>query len=104
MYIGMMINMVGVGVIKQVMKDMGSKDTLVAIKGIIFMVIVATQILNTSEEIIRTTMSQKTRSSQNKTFIGRSGMNVYKAGVIHCDYTPYNACFTGMYCIIPLFR
>ena len=59
--------MVGVGVMKQVMKDMGSKDALVAIKGIIFMVIVATQILSTSEEIIRTTMSQKTRSSQNKT-------------------------------------
>ena len=67
MYIGMMINMVGVGVIKQVMKDMGSKDALVAIKASFFMVIVATQILNTSEEIIRTTMSQKTRSSQNKT-------------------------------------
>ena len=32
------------------------------------------------------------------------GMNVYKAGVIHCDYIPYNVCFIGMYCIIPLFR
>ena len=31
-------------------------------------------------------------------------MNVYNAGVIHCDYIPYNACFSEMYCIISLFR
>ena len=48
--------------------------------------------------------SKNTQQSKQNQFIGRSGMNVYKAGVIHCDYTPYNICFTGMYCIIPLFR
>ena len=54
----------GVGVIKQIMKDMGSIDALVAIKGTIFMVMVATYIVNTSGEIIRTTL---THTSQNKT-------------------------------------
>ena len=37
-------------------------------------------------------------------FTGRGVMNVYNAGIIHCDYIPYNACFTGMHCIVPLFR
>ena len=37
-------------------------------------------------------------------FTGRVGMNAYNAGIIHCDYIPYNACFTGMHCIVPLFR
>ena len=36
--------------------------------------------------------------------IGRGGMNIYNADLIHCDYIPYNACFTGIYCIISLFR
>ena len=62
--IGLMIIMVDVGVIKQIMKDMGSVDELVAIKGTIFMVMVATYIVNTSGEIIRTTL---THTSQNKT-------------------------------------
>ena len=93
--IGLMISMVDVGVIKQIKKDMGSIDASVAIKGIIFMVMVATYIVNTSGEIITTTL---THSCQ------RGGMNVYNAVVIHCDYIPNNACFTGMYCIIPLFR
>ena len=93
--IGSMISMVDVGVIKQIMKDMGSIDASVAIKGTIFMVMVATYIVNTSGEIITTTL---THSCQ------RGGMNVYNAVVIHCDYISNNACFTGMYCIIPLFR
>ena len=37
-------------------------------------------------------------------FIGRCGVNVCNAGVIHCSHIPYNACFTGMYCIVLLFR
>ena len=52
------------GVIKQIMKEMGSIDALVAIIGTIFMVIVATYIVNTSREIIRTTL---THTNQNKT-------------------------------------
>ena len=40
--IGLMISMVDVGVIKQIMEDMESIDTSVAIKGIILMVMVAT--------------------------------------------------------------
>ena len=35
--------------------------------------------------------------------IRRGGINIYNAGIIYCDYIPYNACFTGMYCVIPLF-
>ena len=62
--IGLMISMVDAGVIKQIMKDIGSIDALVAIKGNIFMVIVATYIVNTFGEIIRTTL---THTSQNKT-------------------------------------
>ena len=62
--IGLMISMVDVGVIKQIVKDIGSIDASVAIKGTIFMVMVATYIVNTSREIIRTTL---THSSQNKT-------------------------------------
>ena len=56
--------MVDVGVIKQIMKVMGSIDASVAIKGTIFIVIIARYIMNTSGEIIRTKM---TYSSQNKT-------------------------------------
>ena len=63
---------------------------------------------NTSAEIIRTALTHR---SQNKTnslegmfeCLNECGMNVYNAGVIHCDHIPYNACFTGIYCIIPLF-
>ena len=40
--IGLMISMVDVGLIKQIIKDLGSIDASVAIKGIIFMVMVAT--------------------------------------------------------------
>ena len=40
--IGLMISIVDVGVIKQIMEDMESIDTSVAIKGIILMVMVAT--------------------------------------------------------------
>ena len=40
--IGLMIGMVDVGVVKQIMKDAGSLDTSVAIKGIIFMVMLTT--------------------------------------------------------------
>ena len=50
------------------------------------------------------TGTQKPKQNQ---FIGRGGMNIYDAGVIgvtHYNYIPYNACFTGMHCIIPLFR
>ena len=82
------------------MKDMGSIDAQVVIKGTIFMVMVATYMVNSSGEFIRTTMAH---SSQNKT-IGRGGMNVYNSGVKHCDYIPYNACVIGMYCIVPLFK
>ena len=52
------------GVIKQIMKEMGSIDALVAIIGTIFIVIVATYLVNTSREIIRTTL---TYTNQNKT-------------------------------------
>ena len=45
-----------------------------------------------------------TQQPKQNQFIGRGGMNVYNAGVTHCDYIPYNACFTGMYCIVTLFR
>ena len=63
---------------------------------------------NTSVEIIRTALTHR---SQNKTnslegmfeCLNECGMNAYNAGVIHCDHIPYNACFTGIYCIIPLF-
>ena len=37
-------------------------------------------------------------------FIRRGSMNVYNAGVIHCDCIAYNACFRRMQCIVPLFR
>ena len=33
-------------------------------------------------------------------FIGRGGMNFNR----YCGYIPYDACFKGMYCIIPLLR
>ena len=56
--------MVDVGVINQIMKDMRSIDALVAIKGTISTVMVATYIVRTSREIIRTKL---THSSQNKT-------------------------------------
>ena len=82
------------------MKDMGSIDAQVVIKGTIFMVMVATYMVISSGEFIRTTMAH---SSQNKT-IGRGGMNVYNSGVKHWDYIPYNACVVGMYCIVPLFK
>ena len=59
-----MISMVDVQVIKQTMKDMGSVDAPVVIKDTIFIVMAATNIVNTCGEIIRTTL---TRSSQNKT-------------------------------------
>ena len=62
--IGLMISMLDVGVIKQIVKDIGSIDASVAIKGIIFMVMVATYIVNTSREIIRTALIHR---SQNKT-------------------------------------
>ena len=62
--IWLMISMVDVGVIKQIMKDMGSVDASVAMKDTIFMVMIATYVVNTSGEIIRTTL---TCSSQNKT-------------------------------------
>ena len=62
--IGLMISMVDVQVIKQTMKDMGSVDAPVAMRDTIFIVMAATYIVNTSEEIIRTTL---TRISQNKT-------------------------------------
>ena len=56
--IGLIIDMVDVGVIKQIIKDMGSIDASVAIKGIICMVMTTTYIVNTSGEIIRTTLTQ----------------------------------------------
>ena len=96
----LIINIVDVGVIKQIMKDMGSAERSVAVKDTIFMVMVATYIVNTSGEIIRTIL---TGSSQNK-IIATGDMNVYNDGVIHCDYISYNACFTVMHYIIPLFR
>ena len=100
--IGLMISMVDIAVIKQIMKDMESVDASVAMKDTIFMVMIATHVVNTFGEIIRTIL---THSIQNKIkSLEEDGMNVYKAGVIYCDYIPYNACFTGMYCIIPLFR
>ena len=100
--IGLMISMVDIAVIKQIMKDMESVDASVAMKDTIFMVMIATHVVNTFGEIIRTIL---THSIQNKIkSLEEDGMNVYKAGLIHCDYIPYNACFTGMYCIIPLFR
>ena len=57
----LMVIMVDVEVIKQIMKNMGSIDTLVSIKGTIFMVIVATYIVNTSGEIIRTTLTHNSQ-------------------------------------------
>ena len=62
--IGLMISMVDVEVIKRIVKDMRSGDASVAMKDTIFMVMIATYIVNTSGEIIRTTL---THSSQNKT-------------------------------------
>ena len=62
--IGLMISMVDVQVNKQIVKDMRSADASVAMKDTIFMVMIATYIVNTSGEIIRTTL---TRSSQNTT-------------------------------------
>ena len=94
------ISMVDVGVIKQVMKDMGSAERSVEVKDTIFMVMVATYTVNTSGEIIRTIL---TGSSQNK-IIGRGDMNVYNDSVLPCDYISYNTCFTVMHYIIPLFR
>ena len=58
-----LISMVDVRVIRQIMKDIESVDASVSMKNTIFMVI-ATYIVNTSGEIIRTTL---THSSQNKT-------------------------------------
>ena len=62
--IGLMISMVDVEVIKRIVKDMRSGDASVAMKDTIFMVMIATYIVNTSGEIIRTTL---TGSSQNTT-------------------------------------
>ena len=45
-----------------------------------------------------------TQQPKQNQVIGRCSMNVYNACVIHCDYIPYNPCFTGMSCILPLFR
>ena len=58
-----LISMVDVRVIRQIMTDIESVDASVSMKNTIFMVI-ATYIVNTSGEIIRTTL---THSSQNKT-------------------------------------
>ena len=46
----------------------------------------------------------KIHQSKSNEFIGRDGLNFYTAGVIQWNYTPYQACFTGIYCIVPLFR
>ena len=92
-----MISMVDVGVIKQIMKVMGSIDASVAIKDTIFVVIIARYRGNHQNK------NDIQQPKQNQ-FVVRSGMIAYNTGVIHCDYIPYNACFTGMYCIIPLFR
>ena len=62
--IGLKISVVDVEVIKQIMKGMGSVDALVAIKDTNFMVMIATYLVNTSGEIIRTTL---THSNQSKT-------------------------------------
>ena len=62
--IGLMISMVDVQVNKQIVKDMRSADASVAMKDTIFMVMIATYIVNTSGEIIRTIL---TSSSQNTT-------------------------------------
>ena len=62
--IGLMISTVNVGVIKQIMKDMGSVDASVAMKDTIFVVMIVTYIVNTFGEIIRTALIC---SSQNKT-------------------------------------
>ena len=62
--IGVMISMVDVEVIKRIVKDMRSADASVAMKDTIFMVMIATYIVNTSGEIIRTIL---TSSSQNTT-------------------------------------
>ena len=80
---------------------MESVDGSVSMKNTIFIVMIATYTVNTSGEIIRTILTPQPKQNQ---FIGKGGMNVYNNGVIHCDYIPYNACFTGMYCILPLFR
>ena len=84
--------------IKQIMKDMGSVDASVAMKDTIFVVIIDTYFWGNNRN--NTDMQQP---KQNQ-FIGRGVMNIYKAGVTHCNYILYNACFTWMYCIIPLFR
>ena len=62
--IGLKISVVDVEVIKQIMKGMGSVDALVAIKDTNFIVMIATYLVNTSGEIIRTTL---THSNQSKT-------------------------------------
>ena len=85
----------------QITTDMESVDGSVSMKNTIFIVMIATYTVNTSGEIIRTILTPQPKQNQ---FIGKGGMNVYNNGVIHCDYIPYNACFTGMYCILPLFR
>ena len=63
--IGLIIDMVDLGVIKQIVKDMGSIDASVAIKDIIFMVMTTTYIVNTSGEILRTTLTQSSHSKTN---------------------------------------
>ena len=71
---------------------MGSIDALVAIKDTIFMVMVSSKYFWGNHQ--NNTDTQQPKQNQ---FIGRGGMNVYNAGVIHCNYIyiPYNACFTG---------
>ena len=81
--IGLMINMVAVDH-SQIIKDMGSIDTSVAIKGTIFMLMTTTNIVNTCGKIIRTTLVNNSQSETNS--LEGGCMKVYNAGVIHCDY------------------
>ena len=46
----------------------------------------------------------KTHQPKSNQFIERGGLNFYNAGVIQWNYIPYQVDFTGMYCILPLFR
>ena len=81
--IGLMISMVDVQVIKQALKDMGSVHAPAAMKDTIFIVMIAIYSKYFWGNHQNNTDRQQPKQNQ---FIGRGGMNVYNAGVIHCDY------------------
>ena len=81
--IGLMINMVAVNH-SHIIRDMGSIDISVAVKGTIFMVMTNANIVNTCGKIIRTTPVNNSQSKTNSLEVGC--MEVYNAGVIYCDY------------------